>query len=160
MSSVCRFLRLITRYERIEQQILFRQRRCRNYNSREFIRSVRHKWIFKTCDFTKTSASRRAATWNRWRSAWWIATITLMMIIVKNREYSIPTIRANYNPMRCEIRCAYTINFDKPNSIRSLGFSSKLILRSQIVSINIINANVIRVECNVITDAFSNGKSV
>ncbi|KYN26859.1 hypothetical protein ALC57_03760 [Trachymyrmex cornetzi] len=31
-------------------------------------------------------------------------------------EYPI-TIHANYNTMRCEIRCAYRINFGKPNSI-------------------------------------------
>ena len=31
-------------------------------------------------------------------------------------EYPI-TLRANYNTMRCEIRCAYRINFGKPNSI-------------------------------------------
>ena len=38
------------------------------------------------------------------------------------------TLRANYNTMRCVIRCAYRINFD--NSIGSLlGFSSKRILR-------------------------------
>jgi len=44
-------------------------------------------------------------------------------------EYLI-TLRANYNTMRCEIRCAYGINFGKPNSIGSLlGFSSKRILR-------------------------------
>ena len=42
-------------------------------------------------------------------------------------EYKYPiTLRANYNTMRCEIRCAYRINFDKPNSIGSLlGFWSK-----------------------------------
>jgi len=34
-------------------------------------------------------------------------------------EYPI-TLRANYNTMRCEIRCAYRINFGKPNSIGSL----------------------------------------
>jgi len=27
---------------------------------------------------------------------------------------------ANYDTMRCEIKCAYKINFGKPNSIRSL----------------------------------------
>ena len=44
-------------------------------------------------------------------------------------EYPI-TLCASYNTMRCEIRCAYRINFDKPNSIGSLlGFSSKRILR-------------------------------
>jgi len=30
------------------------------------------------------------------------------------------TLRANYNTMRCKIRCAYRINFGKPNSIGSL----------------------------------------
>ena len=44
-------------------------------------------------------------------------------------EYPI-TLRANYNTMRCEIKCAYRINFGKPNSIGSLlGFSSKRMLQ-------------------------------
>ena len=57
-------------------------------------------------------------------------------------EYPI-TLRANYNTMRCEIRYAYRINFGKPNSIGSLGFSSKCILwHESDVSINIMNVNV------------------
>ena len=47
---------------------------------------------------------------------------------VEGAEYPI-TLRANYNKMKCEIRCAYRINFGKPKSIRSLlRFSSKRIL--------------------------------
>jgi len=37
-----------TECKRIEQQILFLQGRRGNYNSREFVRSARHKWIFET----------------------------------------------------------------------------------------------------------------
>ena len=36
-----------TERERIEQQILFRQRRRGNYNSQGFVQSARHKWILK-----------------------------------------------------------------------------------------------------------------
>ena len=56
-----------------------------------------------------------------------IATITPMTATVPRVENPI-TLRVNYNTMRCEIRCAYRINFGKPNSVRSLGFSSKRIL--------------------------------
>jgi len=65
-----RFLRLITRYRTwTNRNNKFRQRWRGNYNSRGFVRSGRHKWIFEMCDFTKTSALQRA--WNHWRSAWW-----------------------------------------------------------------------------------------
>ena len=67
--------------------------------------------------------------------------------------------------MRSEIKCAYWINFDKPNTIGSmLGFTSRLLKSNKWYEstslINITNVNIIRIECSITTGAYANDKSV
>ncbi|KYQ55978.1 hypothetical protein ALC60_05092 [Trachymyrmex zeteki] len=74
-------------------------------------------------------------------------------------------LRANENTMRSEIKCAYQVDFTKPNNIGSiLGYSSSRVIQpnkwySSDKPVNIMNISVIRVECNITSGAYNNDKS-
>ena len=83
----------------------------------------------------------------------------------KENERSI-ILRANENTMKSEIKCAFQINFSKPNNIGPLlGFSTSRILQpnkwyASDNQVNIMSVNIICVECNITTGAYYNDKPV
>lgn len=72
---------------------------------------------------------------------------------------------ANKNTLNCELKCDVVVDFSLPNSLGELlGFGTK-ILKADVLHIshllpNILNVNVIRVECNIIKGAYFNDKQV
>lgn len=76
------------------------------------------------------------------------------------------TIRANMNTLKSEVKCKYAIDFSRDNSIGSLlGFSKDRTLEAASRwhesdrTVNIIRINIVRIECNVTSGAYTNGKS-
>lgn len=75
-------------------------------------------------------------------------------------------LRPNNSTMKTELKCIYGINFTKPDNVGSiLGFSTNRVLLPNVwhdsdTPVNIINMNIIRVECNITTNAYNNGKLI
>lgn len=75
------------------------------------------------------------------------------------------TLRANMNTLKSEVKCKYSIDFSKDNTIGSLlGFSSNRKLDQPDVwyesdsMVNIIRINIVRIECSITSGAYTNGK--
>lgn len=74
-------------------------------------------------------------------------------------------INANTNTLKTEIKSTHIVYFDKKRSIGELlGFSKVHIQPNKIVEsdlpVNITKINSIRIECNIVTGTFMNGKPV
>lgn len=70
------------------------------------------------------------------------------------------SLKANNNTIKCEIKCSEPINFEKENTIAPLlGFSTRILKPNEKnesdLPVNIINVDVIRVECNISRGSFS-----
>jgi len=86
----------------------------------------------------------------------------------KYEEYDdyLLSLRPNINTMKSEIKCAFRINFAKSNTIGPiLGFLTACVLESKKwyesdSPVNIINVNIVRIECSITAGAYRNYKSV
>lgn len=72
---------------------------------------------------------------------------------------------ANKNTLSCELLCDAVVNFSLPNSLGDLlGFGAKIlkanVLHTSHLPPNILNVNVIRVECDIIKGAYFNNNPV
>lgn len=77
--------------------------------------------------------------------------------------YSTITINANSNTLKCLIKCSHKIDFTDANSISELlGFkrqvySADTVHESEDI-VNIMKVNCIKIDCNLISGSFSDGK--
>lgn len=75
------------------------------------------------------------------------------------------TLKANNSTLKCELRCAHTIDFTGAVSLaRMLGFSPARYEPDRVhesdLSVEILKHRIIRIECNIVTGAYSNGEQV
>lgn len=83
----------------------------------------------------------------------------------KKEPATVLDLKANNNTLRCEIKSNKTIDFSKKDSIGSLlGFHQQKLLKSKRhiseEPINIFKINCIQIECNLVTNSYSNDSHV
>lgn len=87
--------------------------------------------------------------------------ITAQITENKTKRDKLLSIKANNNTLKCEIKCAYDIDFRENNSIGPLlGFSHKLLKANTLhvsdLPVAIIKVTTIRVECNITASSYYN----
>lgn len=88
----------------------------------------------------------------------------IIKVILSKKDITFE-LKANYNTLKCEMKCSEIIDFSMPNSIGVLlGFISANIYKANILHesdslVNINPINCIYIESNLVAGSFSNGKS-
>lgn len=93
----------------------------------------------------------------------YLQTILAPDLIDSQERYEVLSLKPNSNTLTCELKSKYEVDFGQKDSIAPLlGFSKrKLKKNTKHVSdkpVNIIRVTTIRLECNVISGSFYNGK--
>lgn len=75
------------------------------------------------------------------------------------------TLRPNNNTLKSEIHCKYEVDFSKENNLGSLlGFTRRRleanVWHESDSPVNILKVNILRLECNITTGAYSNSRPV
>lgn len=75
------------------------------------------------------------------------------------------TLKANNSTLKCELKCVHTIDFTGAISLaRMLGFSPGRYEPGRVhesdLSVEILKHRIIRIECSIVTGAYSNGEQV
>ena len=74
-------------------------------------------------------------------------------------------LKANNNTLQCSLKCDRVINFQPKDSIgKLLGFEPRILQANRVhisdKPVSILKVNSLRVECNITTGAYNNGKKV
>lgn len=84
--------------------------------------------------------------------------------VLTNKGISID-IKPNNNTLRSEIRCTHPVDFTHEDSVGSLlGFAPRILEADKVhksdLPVTILKVNALRIECNVTTGAYVNGRKV
>lgn len=83
----------------------------------------------------------------------------------KEKEKTVIEIKANNNTLKCEIKCNKTIDFTPSDSIgQLLGFTKRKLNKNEMhfsdFPVDIMRVNIVRIECNLVSNSYTNGESV